>query len=74
MNIEGFRQFLAPRQLSAEQVEQHIQITSRFEAYLASLNPPKTLENASGEAAQALLDQLITEVGNSYDNLVALAR
>lgn len=31
MNIIGFRQFLLQRQLSAEQVEQHIRITSRME-------------------------------------------
>ncbi len=74
MDIEGFRQFLLPRQLSAEQVELHIAIISRFEARLAGLNPPMTLETASGEAAQAFVDQLIAEGGNSYDNLVALAR
>lgn len=74
MNIEGFRQFLLPRQLPDGQVEQQILIVSRFEACLASLNPPMTLENASAEAAQAFVDQLITEGGNSYDNLVALAR
>lgn len=74
MNIEGFRQFLLPRQLPDEQVEQHILILSRLEASLASFNPPMTLENASAEAAQAFVDQLISEGGNSYDNLVALAR
>jgi hypothetical protein len=74
MNIEGFRQFLLPRQLSDEQVEQHILITSRLEAYLASLNPPMSLENASSEVAQTFVDQLIAEGGNSFDNLVALAR
>jgi len=74
MNIEGFRQFLLPRQLLDEQVEQHIRIVSRVEAYLASLNPPMTLENASDEAAQAFVDQLITESSNNYDNLVALLR
>ena len=52
MNIEGFRQFLLPRQLPDGQVEQHIRIVSRFEAYVASLNPPMTLESASAEAAQ----------------------
>jgi hypothetical protein len=74
MNREGFCQFLLPRQLSDGQVEQHMLIASRFEACLASLNPPLTLETASGEAAQAFVDQLISEGGNSYNNLVALAR
>ncbi len=74
MNIEGFRQFLLPRQLSDGRVEQYILIVSRFETYITRLKPPMTLENASGEAAQAFVDQLITEDGNSDDNLVALAR
>lgn len=74
MDTQGFRQFLQTRKLSADQVEQHIAITSRFEQYLGELYPPRTLEDASAEATQAFVDLLIAEGENSYDNLVAMAR
>jgi hypothetical protein len=73
MDTNGYRQFLTDRNLTIEQVEQHIDITTRFESYLASATPALRLETATAQAAQNFIDILIAEGSSNYDNLIALA-
>jgi hypothetical protein len=74
MDQEGFRTFLQSRNLSGEQIEQQVAIVERFEVFLQTLRPPSQLDQASAEAAQAFVDQLMVEHNNTEDNLLALAR
>lgn len=74
MDLQGFQQFLQSRQLTVEQINQHISILSRFEEYLGSLHPPLPIERAGSEITQAFVNILVDEGNNSYENLLALAR
>lgn len=63
MNEEGFRQFLKPRQLPAELIDQHIATLTRFEDPLSRLDPPQILENTSADPA---ISQGVSQ-GNTID-------
>jgi hypothetical protein len=74
MELQGFRLFLQERKLSNKQIEEHIVIVKKFEAFLEQNYPSRSLNDAHGEEVQAFIDVLIHEKQNTYENLVGLAR
>jgi len=54
MDQQGYRRFLQTRKLSDDQIEQHIAIVLRFEAFLSSCQSPTTLEQASARAISCM--------------------
>ena len=74
MDTQGFRDYLQGHGIAEEQIDQHIKVINRFEAYLQDQETPAVLESAGAEATQAFVEHLITIGDNSEDNLVALAR
>jgi hypothetical protein len=74
MGQPGFRQFLQPRQLSEEQLDQQVASVEKFEAFLNTAQPPVTLAQADAPITQAFVDTRIADRTNTFDNLVAVAR
>lgn len=74
MNRQGFEQALRARRLTEEQINQHIGIVERFDAFLKAAQPPLQLDQATADAARAFAAVLIEEGLGTEDNLLALAR
>jgi len=69
MNEKSFRQFLQTRNLSEDEIEQHISLAEKFEGFLRDSSRVPTVEDA-----RAFVSLLVREKADTLNNLVALAR
>ncbi len=74
MDKQGFREFLRERKISETQVEQHVAIVERFEAFVSASDPLGLPRSPTSDDVHAFSALLIDEKLNSYDNFLALAR
>ncbi len=73
MDKQGFRQFLQERKIPAEQIEQHLAIAERFEAFAgAARHQPPTAEDVRAFSALLIAEKLNTL--QSYYALIRYGR
>lgn len=74
MDEQGYRDYLASRNIPVEQIQQHVAAVRRLETFLDSQQPPVSLENAGAEEVSSFISSLTAQGDDSYENLLALVR
>ena len=69
---DAYRQFLSTRQLNQAQIEQHFELAEGFEEFIGAMGLPP--DRSKTNAGRAFIAALAGEGGDSYDNILALAR
>lgn len=74
MNENKFRAYLRLKDMSQEEIEQHVVTIANLEAILQKHTASWTLEDLSPSSIQCLMDDLIDIGENSVENLVMMLR
>lgn len=71
---QGFRLFLADRNLTEKAIKAHVNIVKEFEEYLKGRNSSNEIDKAKPNVFDDFSEILIREGRGTFDNMLALAR
>lgn len=74
MNKEGFTKFLQERNLSQQQVKQHLSLVEQFESFLKRPLVVDSPQPPTMDDTRAFVSLLLEEDTDTYENLLALIR